>query len=68
MDKFRLVVPSGSQSGPLEFESPSVASSLVVAGINLSAETAELHHDGRRIATLRKGGNAESPYWEVNPA
>lgn len=68
MGDYRLVLPTAANSDPVEMETLDVTSSLIVAGINLSKGTAELRKGDRRIATLRKGGSEEAPFWVVNPA
>jgi hypothetical protein len=68
MGDYRLVLPTGPSSDPVEMDTQNVISSLIVAGINLDEGTAELRKGDKRIATLRKCGSEQAPFWMVNPA
>lgn len=64
-----LITPPGpgrTGTEPLEFATPDMATSLVVADLNLDGGTAEVRHDGLLVATLKKLGEDGPPVWLVN--
>ena len=65
--EFSIVIEPQADREPVRFTSHSVATSLVVAGMNLDHGDAELREGERRLATLRKCGNDRSPFWLINP-
>ena len=66
-----LITPPSPRHGAqdlMTFTTPDLATSLVVADLNLDGGTAEVMQDGRSIARLRKVGDDGLPVWLVNPA
>ena len=64
-----LITPPGPRDTgiePLEFATPDMATSLVVADLNLDGGTAEVRRDGLLVVTLKKLGEDGPPVWLVN--
>ena len=59
--------PRHDSQDRIAFTTPDLATSLVVADLNLDGGTAEVIQDGRSIARLRKVGDDGLPVWLVNP-
>ena len=46
-------------------EAPDVSTALLIADINVSAGSAELWQEGKRLSRLTKHGRGHATYWEI---
>lgn len=72
MERFAVQVNSDMDPGAGEahelivFDTPDVNTALLVTDINIGSGTAEIWHEGHRLARLRKRRGDRRGLWEVS--